>query len=233
MGLDYVELIMRTEKEFGIVISDAECGEISTVGDLYRCVCNKVALSTRPGCLTSRAFYRVRRALVECYGLAREQVRPDTGLEEILPPQKRLDTWRRFRRSLKLNTPDIFVRSFGVASLIWLPPLAGLLFCLYHSVFQHHSLYLCILPPVSFVWMILLGCVTQPFAVRVSDSCASVGDLSRRVLAMNIKEIRESNQAWREMELWEALRVMIADQIGVKLEEVVDEARFQDDLGIN
>ena len=44
MGLDIVELIMRTEEVFSIDLPDSECESVRTVGDLYRLVLDKLSL---------------------------------------------------------------------------------------------------------------------------------------------------------------------------------------------
>jgi len=62
VGLDSVELVMRTEDEFCITLTDDEAGSVRTVDDLYRLVLSKLDLT--PSCLSSKAFYRTRQALV-------------------------------------------------------------------------------------------------------------------------------------------------------------------------
>lgn len=44
MGLDTVEIVLRTEETFDIDLPDAECETIVTVGDLYRLVLSKLEL---------------------------------------------------------------------------------------------------------------------------------------------------------------------------------------------
>jgi acyl carrier protein len=44
MGLDTVEIILRTEEVFAIDLPDEECGQVVTVGDLFRLVLNKLNL---------------------------------------------------------------------------------------------------------------------------------------------------------------------------------------------
>ena len=44
MGLDIVELVMRTEEVFSIDLPDEQCESVRTVGDLYRLVLEKLAL---------------------------------------------------------------------------------------------------------------------------------------------------------------------------------------------
>ncbi len=49
MGLDTVEIVLRTEEVFGISLPDEECGKIFTVSDLYRGVVRKLDLPYVPG----------------------------------------------------------------------------------------------------------------------------------------------------------------------------------------
>jgi len=45
MGLDAVEIVLRTEELFGISIGDDEAGAVRTVGDLYHLICAKLNLT--------------------------------------------------------------------------------------------------------------------------------------------------------------------------------------------
>jgi acyl carrier protein len=44
MGLDAVEIVLRTEEVFAVNLPDGECSKVSTVGDLYRLLLEKLAL---------------------------------------------------------------------------------------------------------------------------------------------------------------------------------------------
>jgi acyl carrier protein len=48
MGLDAVEIVLRTEETFAIDLPDSECARIITVGDLYRLVLEKLNLPYVP-----------------------------------------------------------------------------------------------------------------------------------------------------------------------------------------
>jgi hypothetical protein len=48
MGLDIVELVMRTEEVFNITIEPAEAEQVRTVGDLYELVCKLLNVSPTP-----------------------------------------------------------------------------------------------------------------------------------------------------------------------------------------
>lgn len=44
MGLDLVEIVLRTEETFNVNLPDDECGRVITVGDVYRPVLSKLEL---------------------------------------------------------------------------------------------------------------------------------------------------------------------------------------------
>jgi hypothetical protein len=44
MGLDVVELVLRTEEVFDVDLPDDDCEKIRNVGDLYRSILDKLAL---------------------------------------------------------------------------------------------------------------------------------------------------------------------------------------------
>ncbi|GAA3749498.1 acyl carrier protein [Terriglobus aquaticus] len=48
MGLDTIEIILRTEEVFGISLPDSDCAQVRTVGDLYRLVLDKLGLGYIP-----------------------------------------------------------------------------------------------------------------------------------------------------------------------------------------
>ena len=48
MGLDAVEIVLRTEELFAITIEDDEAGTVRTVGDFYRLICSKLNVTQLP-----------------------------------------------------------------------------------------------------------------------------------------------------------------------------------------
>jgi hypothetical protein len=67
MGLDLVELVVRTEEDFGITIDDLEAGRIRTVGDLYHVICKlrDIAPHPNPDQLTAVASTKRSQASVQ------------------------------------------------------------------------------------------------------------------------------------------------------------------------
>jgi hypothetical protein len=53
MGLDAVEIVLRTEDLFAITLSDEEAAAVRTVGDFYRLICTKLDVKPLSSPITS------------------------------------------------------------------------------------------------------------------------------------------------------------------------------------
>jgi hypothetical protein len=107
MGLDIVELFLAVEDTFQIHIANDETGSVATVGDLHSLVLSKIHWQDSKRCLTTAAFYRIRRALVDALGLERRQIRPSTPLAVILPEHNRRENWRRIQKAMRWKLPGV------------------------------------------------------------------------------------------------------------------------------
>ena len=63
------------------------------MGKLYNLVLSKVACESTDVCLTSACFYRTRKALMGVLQVPKQQVRPDTPLETLIPEHDRASIW--------------------------------------------------------------------------------------------------------------------------------------------
>ncbi len=110
MGLDGVELLMATEEEFGILISDGEAAGMYTPQDLMEVVYKKLGLengaagvgggeeiTVQEHCRSQRAFHKIRSAISESTGTRRREIRLDACLNDIFAKPRRVKEWRRFR----------------------------------------------------------------------------------------------------------------------------------------
>ena len=106
MGLELVELVLDTEREFGIEVSNQEAEEIGRLGELYELLLVKLEVSRRGLCPTQLAFCRVRQTLLERSELERREIRPglstETALKSASKGEKPL-SWSSFERSLDMR----------------------------------------------------------------------------------------------------------------------------------
>ena len=230
MGLDGVELILAVEDAFQIHIEDEEAGRVSTVGDLHNLVVGKLHGQDSKRCLTSAAFYRTRRGIVDTLGVDRREIRPSTALEVILPRGSRREKWRRIQDATKLKLPDL--RHPGWVQLVLLT--VGVALAVASGVYGR----------VDFGWIALLSIgglvvggvlikLSPPFAVEFPNNDATVGDLARDVLAINHARLVDEVGSWNKKDVWEALCRVIVMQTAVTREKITPEAGLVDDLGID
>ena len=64
MGLDLVELVLRTEEVFSVDLPDEECELIRTVGDLYKLILDKLKLPYMPSSDIETQSLGTARALI-------------------------------------------------------------------------------------------------------------------------------------------------------------------------
>jgi hypothetical protein len=132
MGLDSVEFIFAIEDAFGIAIADPDAEQMLTPRHVVDYLQARLPATDVPVCSEQRAFYRLRRAVVQVYRLPRESIRPETSWGTILPveyPERAWEQlqkivgvadWPKYRVLLKRNVDTITVgataRSLAAAS---------------------------------------------------------------------------------------------------------------------
>jgi hypothetical protein len=65
-------------------------------------------------------------------------------------------------------------------------------------------------------------------ASQVGQGFRTLRELSQYVVAHNHATLATELQAWNAANMWETLRVILAEQLGIKPEDVVRNARFRD-----
>ena len=86
MGLDTVEIILWAEKEFDIAITDAEAGEVSTVGDfsllIYNLMLAKYGLKNTTN--EDIIFNKIKALLIKQYLIKESQIGRNAKLVQDL-----------------------------------------------------------------------------------------------------------------------------------------------------
>lgn len=246
MGLDGVELVMAFEEEFGIEIPDRDAEQLVTVGGAYEYVLRKLGVGQKQPrkCATAHAFYRIRRAL-PLAGRDRRSIKPDTPLSDLFAKNaaERVRAWTVLSLDLCLKLPAlvksrrltrfmVFVSiTFGVAAAVTALVISARHFGVESlaplAVVSAGTL------AITFVLVFLvMELLTEPY--RTSLPAATVGDLSRIAVALNMTQFQhEMGDSIRDVEeIWLKLQEIVVQQLGVKREQVYPEARFIEDLGV-
>ena len=223
MGLDGVELIMAVEEEFKIAISDSDEEKCVTVGKLVDLVYSQLRHSSHEPCASQHGFYIVRRHLLDTFGLRRVEIKPETRLDALIGKASRRERWRDLGVSLAEDTK----RWPALVRPKWMTILLSLLVvgsCLCLVVFTR-------LPFVgAFFAAVIIGimgaCLTIPFKREFPTRFSRVQDLAQFIATLDAG-------VWSKDEVFQKVRAITVEQLGVKESQVTLEAKFLDDLGVD
>ena len=231
MGLDTVEIVMEIEEAFDISIPDDLASKMLTVGDVYEFILERTSDSTLKSstCLTAAAFYDLRRH-VRSLGLTHSPIRPKTKLDVAIPLIGRRAYWQALSSRMDLRFPRL-----GRPS--WLALLNCMLVAIvvYASflVFAQQNVVTGILAAVLFgvSSSALLMFLTQPLAIYPGATCSTIRDLVINLVAINYNTLTFRYSTRNPTDVWNALQLIVAEQLGVDRSAVVPHARFVQDLG--
>lgn len=229
MGLDGLELILRVEDAFGINIPNEEASRIVTIGDMYQSILPKLRGNYSAQCLTARAFYRLRQALIGEGVATRSAVRPQTPLDQAVPPRTRRRLWPVLTRRLELKLPALRRPSWltlGILVAVGLWMALGL-----PAVERWAALPSLWVYGIGVAALCLAFMATRPFATT-PRGCTTVGDLARTMARDNFAAISRDLATVNEKEVWESLVGIISDDLGVRQTDLKAETRFVQDLNI-
>ncbi len=231
MGLDGVELVMAVEEKFGIAISDEEAQEMRTVGDMYQCVMNKVAISDRASCLTQKAFHLLRRAARELFDVPRNQFRPDTQLNKIVPRRSRRENWRRFQLAVGATKWPRLAPSWQGLFIILTLAFAFPIFVFVYGTaeLRLNALVVGVIASAMMVVAIKTGkLVVRPFEVKFRAGVSTVRDLAYVMMAQNPTLFGAERFTLTPDETWSLLASVIKEQ--TRAEQFTKDSRFVEDL---
>lgn len=224
MGLDSVELVMEFEDEFGVEFTDAEAGSMNTVGkvaDHIQTELEKQSLQPEY-CPTSRSFYKVRQQLSSVLSIARRTIKPKDALEKLIPLEKRRDIWAKLK-SVGLLMPALErsrIMSNVCIAIVCTISLALAL------IFLEPFLLLIAIP-----LFIALAYATRQYAIHIPAVCLTIGDLS--IYATSMQDFDSTNSAWSRIEILLKVRMITAEQLGIPIDKIAEDSRFDEDLKID
>jgi acyl carrier protein len=233
MGLDIVEMVMEVEDAFDVRIPDNLASQIVTVGDLYDFIISARGETADPRqtCLSAATFFMIRRALVSELGVERRALRPATLVDQALPAPGRRRIWRSLQSRIDLKLPALcrpqWLVVLSTAGVVVAASLPGLLVYREWGANAAVAVALASLVPLGLASAV----ATRPFTTRPHANFATFRGLSHVVLAHNYTKISGMFAAWNPTDVWNALQIIIAEQLGVPRESVTRDASFVKDLG--
>ena len=167
----------------------------------------------------------------------RRRIRPASALADLFPEQKRRAEWRRLEEGLGWRLPTL-VRP-GWVWLLWFALAVGLVaaeLVAWGRLTGSASEAVFLLLFLTVAGLGLLGAaverLTRPLATGLP--APDIRGLIPIVLASNFGTFRMNNpHGWSSLEVWDALRRIVAEQAGVAPESITESTSFVNDLGMD
>jgi acyl carrier protein len=252
MGLDLLDVAFRVEKTFGISLAASDFEQLArerdvVVGDLYELILRKIRAhdTVRTDVRLNFAVWEeLRQKIGYAAGVAVDDVQLKTPLETLFPLETRRRAWEALRAAgpYRIATLDYpwAVRPIGlllaaamalveqfriwqIPGAIWLWPILGLF-----GIWMFAETY------SKMMWILAAWRLRFPLGMK------TVKDLVRDVLRRNSEAIVVAKQGAggdyipvddRCIAVWQQLRQILSDALGVNIEKVTLESRLVADLG--
>lgn len=203
--LDPEEALLALEEAFGLKIRNDEAARCETVGDIYDLLQSHFAaqIGTRGACMTSMAFYRLRKAL--------RRMHPDVEFR----PSTSLDRYSR-------SNARKFLAQLGTQSGLRLPGaqgrwLTGIGWLSYVGAVV--TLALAAEANYAPIWLsgaaslVVAGVLLMRLDPgKLPDLDSTLGDLATKATALNFGLLARSGAAVRVEGLWDAMADVLSEQ---------------------
>jgi len=245
MGMDFLDISLRIERDLEVTLSDDDLAELArdgdiTVGDLYLCVLRRLNLrdlAQRDIGMNYALWKEIQELLCAVTNTPVTEVELKTPLAALFPRQSRPAAWSALREACRYRVPKLDYPG-SVRVIGWMlatTMVAGELLNFWQLIgaAQVWPLF-----ALLGIWMLvetyakLLSGLAR-FRTRFPARTQTVKDLCRRIIAGNYEDICEGVEIPLDDEclaVWRKLQEILVDVLGVKEEEITFEGRLVADL---
>ncbi len=236
MGLDSVELLVTVEEAFGISFTDPEAEKIATVGDLYKGVWSKIKDREQienNKCKSAVLFYKFRNYFETEFDSKRKEIVPNSLLKNILPEVDIKTKWAKIEDGLELELPNL-THSKNITTALFITGITLIFggFFLPIDIIKEfgNSQYWWLMPIIGIGATTIMVKSAKP--LKTTIPLDNIRELIDEVLLLNYAKISKQLGTNR-LEVENVIKLIIQDRTGVELKEIVPEASFTHDLGID
>ena len=213
MGLDLVELVLVVEEEFDIIISDGTLENMRTPQDYADYIYDEYQKIDAGRCSSQVGFYKIRKLFIDEFNCKREELKPDTKLEDIFTDNIR-EEWRHLNELLDNR-------------LKWYPLK---LKAKYHLIAFFIALIIGFISQCSIIFLvvwIILGLVFRKYMASI----APMDKLSSLIRFTNESNARTKYKTKDEI-LDKVIEISI-EELGLSPSEISASSRYIEDLGVD
>jgi len=226
MGLDGVELLMDIEEAFGVELKDEEVTDTRTPRMVIDLVLSKLETTKQSTCLSQRGFYLLRRTLVEHAGVARQAIKPNVELCDLIETDHAKEVWPSLEQSLEAALWPDLVRPAPLAMSLYV--LGGAVFL---GVF-YTAWPIGVGKALGLGWVALLAFAiaafyaTERFRTRLPREIRRIRDL--------VPYAATSGRInWTREKVALIVKMLVLEQLGLSEGDYHEDANFYRDLGLD
>lgn len=221
MGLDTVELVLATEEEFQIVISNEEAEKCTTPNLLTDLVYSKLRKSVDEVCPSMHGFYVVRQAILKHIDIPREKIKLETRLDKLIHKNERNKNWKNLLHLIS-NGQSVHA---PLARPRWVKVLMSMLIAItfLFSLIETEGGVLALIATLL-VWLIL-SIFTLPLKKEFPPNFQVVKDLIGIIGSLD-------NQQWSREKVYNRAVTLVSMQTGIKEKDIFPDSHFINDLGM-
>ncbi len=220
MGLDGVELVIATEEQFGIKLSDAEAERCRTPGQLVDLVLSKLRLRDDAPCVHQRAFHLLRRGLIQVSGAERRSIRLDTKLIAGSRHRHTPEFWHALRDAVGARSWPRLERPRWVVGLLWL------VFFGTCAALTWWTSLAAVAVVGGFLMVVVGNRVTKSCGTTIPAGCATVRGLIPHVTSSPMV-------SWSREQVAPRVRNLVEDILSLSPGQYREDADFVKDLGLD
>jgi hypothetical protein len=220
-------LLEEIQLSFWVDFTEQDIIDTATVGDLFDNIVRKMGEFESPRCLTSFAYFRLRRSLIAVSNLDRRSVRPATQLRTLLPQPVRRTWWEHIETTLRLRVPGLRPGRAATIAYSAIPLLGVFAFAagMTKSISWELRLVMPLAVPVLLWWLFKAAShLPREFPVE------TFGDLVRRVVTLNQQKLARDAGGSTIDQAWAAFREILSAESGIASASITREMRFPEDL---
>lgn len=220
MGLDSVELLIKAEDTFGIVIQDSDAEKVNTVNDLVNTIL--IYLESRPKsiCKSQHVFYRFRKSLA--YNDSKS-IRLKDKLKEYIRDE---NDYKHLEYLSGLKFPDLTLPNW----LNWIMILSTIAVIVTLCLFMFNDLIIFTIGVLLFYsWIKLYEFIILKYSIALPN--VTMRDFIESITHLNYKVICPEFHS--DLEVKVLLKRLISDSMGIDIDEIHDHSTLDDDLGID
>jgi hypothetical protein len=231
-GEDTCDLILTVEQSFGVMFSEDELVQATTIGALSHTIFTKLNPPVSTQCLSAVTFYRFRAGFAEAFGAPRSAISPTTSLRKLMPWKSRKKQWRKIQNHLDFVLPPLTWPLWLVALGLLIVGLT--LYFLFGSgmvkIFGAASVLIDTIGAVSILYFTAM--ILNPLGRHFPRNCNTFGDLVKLALARNYGKIAAQHGISSEREVIQLVLQLIATELAVDIEKISRDTYFPEGLHI-